>query len=111
MVETHVRPICVLLLLNYISREAELILVPQTPSTKTEAGQQHLAQFNNLKKTTKIAQSEHRRIHRTSALLRSQDKSVSKKKHGRSSPVDSHPRPQPVADGTDTRTSIAFIGG
>jgi hypothetical protein len=30
MVETHVRPICVLLLLNYISREAELILVPQT---------------------------------------------------------------------------------
>jgi hypothetical protein len=30
MVETHVRPIYVLLLLNYISREAELILVPQT---------------------------------------------------------------------------------
>jgi hypothetical protein len=35
MVETHVRPICVLLLLNYISREAELILVPQhIPSSK-----------------------------------------------------------------------------
>jgi hypothetical protein len=28
--QTHVRPICVLLLLNYISRETEIILVPQT---------------------------------------------------------------------------------
>jgi hypothetical protein len=74
MVEPRVRPICVLLLLNYISREAEFI-----PSSKTEARQQHLAQFNNKKKTTKNAQFEHRRIHRTSALLCSQDKSVSKK--------------------------------
>jgi hypothetical protein len=64
------------------------------PSSKTEAGQQHLAQFNN-KKTTKNAQFEHRKIHRTSALLCSQDQSVSKKKqHGRSSPVDFHLRPK-----------------
>jgi hypothetical protein len=28
--QTHVRPICVLLLLNYISRETEIILAPQT---------------------------------------------------------------------------------
>jgi hypothetical protein len=28
--QTHVRPICVLLLLNYISRETAIILVPQT---------------------------------------------------------------------------------
>jgi hypothetical protein len=47
--QTHVRPICVLLLLNYISRETVIILV-HTPSPKTEAGQQHLAQFNDKKK-------------------------------------------------------------
>jgi hypothetical protein len=48
--QTHVRPICVLLLLNYISREPEIILVPKhIPSSKTEAGQQHLAQFNKKK--------------------------------------------------------------
>jgi hypothetical protein len=28
--QTHVRPICVLLLFNYISRETEIVLVPQT---------------------------------------------------------------------------------
>jgi hypothetical protein len=33
--QTHVRPICVLLLLNYISRETEIILVPQTQYTGT----------------------------------------------------------------------------
>jgi hypothetical protein len=47
------------------------------PSPKTEAGQQHLAQFNNKK--TKIAQFENRQIHRTSVLLCSQDQSVSKR--------------------------------
>jgi hypothetical protein len=61
MVETHVRPICVLLLLNYISREAELILV---------------ATFSTVQlKTTKIAQLEHG----TSVVLCGQDQSVSKK--------------------------------
>jgi hypothetical protein len=68
-----------------------------TPNTylvpKTEAGQQHLAQFNK-KKTTKIAQLQHRKLHSTSVPLCSQDQSVpKKKKHGRSSPVDFHPRP------------------
>jgi hypothetical protein len=54
----------------------------ETPSSKTEVGQQHLAQFNNKKKkTTNIAQFEHKtKIHRTSALLCSQAQSVSKKK-------------------------------
>jgi hypothetical protein len=62
------------------------------------------------KKTTKIAQFEHRKIHRTSALLCSQDQSVSKKTW----PFIScrlSPPPLVVADGTDIGTTIAFIGG
>jgi hypothetical protein len=49
------------------------------PSSKTEAGQQHLAQFNN-KKTTKNAQFEHRKIHRTyRTTLQSRPKCLQKK--------------------------------
>jgi hypothetical protein len=87
--------LCLIIVKLHFARSRINFSTPNTlyakhiPSTKTEAGQQHLAQFNN-KKTTKIAQFEHRRIHRTSALLCSQDKSV-KKKHGRSSPVDFSP--------------------
>ncbi|KAH0811273.1 hypothetical protein GEV33_011519 [Tenebrio molitor] len=33
----------------------------------------------------------------------------SKKKHGRSSPVDSHPRPQAVADGTERRDCVHHV--
>jgi hypothetical protein len=48
------------------------------PSSKTEAGQQYLAQFNNKKKkTTKNAQFEHRKIHGTT--LQSRPKCLQKK--------------------------------
>jgi hypothetical protein len=76
--------LCLIIVKLHFARSRINFSTPNTlyakhiPTTKTEAGQQHLAQFNN-KKTTKIAQFEHRRIHRTSALLCSQDKSLKKK--------------------------------
>jgi hypothetical protein len=80
------------------------------PSSKTEAGQQHLAQFN--KKTTKIAQLEHRKIHSTSALLCGQDKKcLQKKKTWPLIPCRLSPPPLAVADGTDIGTIMAFVGG
>jgi hypothetical protein len=51
-----------------------------------------------IRKTPKISQLEHKKKQKiaqgTSALIYRQGRSVSKKKHGRSSPVGFHPRPQ-----------------
>jgi hypothetical protein len=111
MVETHVRPICVLLLLNYIPREAELILVPQTHTWfKTEAGQQHLAQIN--KKTTKIAQSAHRKITRYFCTTLRSKKKVPSKKNMAVHPLSTFthaPKRSPTVP--NAGNSIAFIGG
>jgi hypothetical protein len=104
--------LCLIIVKLHFARNRNNFSTPKhIPSSKTEAGQQHLAQFNNKKKTTKIAQFEHRKIHRTSAPLCSQDPSVSKKNMAVHPLSTLTPRPQAVADGTDTGTSIAFIGG
>jgi hypothetical protein len=54
---------------------------------------------NVIRKTPKISQLEHTKKKQkitqgTSALIYRQGRSVAKKKHGRSSPVGFHPRPQ-----------------
>jgi hypothetical protein len=72
--------LCLIIVKLHFARSRINFSTPNTyvPSSKTEAGQQHLAQFNK-NKTTKIAQLEHRKIHGTSVLLCGHDKSVSKK--------------------------------
>jgi hypothetical protein len=60
---------------------------------------------NVVRKAPKITQLEHKKriTQGTSALIYRPGRSVPKKKHGRSSPVGFHPRPQAVADGTERR--------
>jgi hypothetical protein len=77
-----------------------------TPNTYLVQNRSWTATFSTVqkKKTTKIAQLAHRKNTRYfCTTLRSRKKVPSKKKHGRSSPVDFHPRPQAVADGTERR--------
>jgi hypothetical protein len=65
----------------------------ETPSSKTEAGQQHLAQFNNKKKQLKSHNlNTKKNTPYFCTTLQSSTKCLQKKKHGRSSPVDFHPR-------------------
>jgi hypothetical protein len=55
----HVRPICVLLLLKYISRETEIILVPHIPSSNQKGWTTTTS--NVVRKSPKITQLEHRK--------------------------------------------------
>jgi hypothetical protein len=90
------------------------------PSSKTEAGQQHLVQLKShnsntekytvllhysVVKTKVSPKKKNMAVHplSTTCRLKSLETIVSS-----DFTVDFHPRPQAVADGTDT---IAFIGG
>jgi hypothetical protein len=105
-------PRATIMILKYISRETDIILVWYVCIPCSNQKGWATTTSNVVRKAPKITQLEHKKkiTQGTSALIYRQGRSVAKK-HGRSSPVGFPPRPPVVAGGAHSGNFLVFVGG
>jgi hypothetical protein len=102
--------LCLIIVKLHFARNRINFCTPNTYLVQNRSWTATLAQFN--KKTTKIAQLAHRKIHGTSVLLCGQKKKVPSKKNMAVHPLSTFthaPKRSPTVP--NAGNSIAFIGG